>query len=318
MQEIGQRRMRYFREVLSQGSIRKAADNLNTAASVIARQIKLLEEEIGEMLFERQPRGMVATEAAMHLLAYLHSCEAQQKQLEERLQALHGLQAGSVRILVAAGYVDALMTQVLLEFRARHPGLRIAVETASAHEVLAELARNRAHIGIAFNPPAHPDIEWRASVPRRIGAVVRRDHPLAQCAGSSISPRELFAHALGVMPSSFGVGQMVREMALEENVELRPRLLTNSIPVMRHFVASGLGVALGADDRSERQGIPEAAVFIPIRHAAAESAHVVLLVKARRPLGAAADELLRWILERMSPFSQARPRKPGTAGESAR
>ena len=78
MQDISQVRLKYFNEVMACGSIRGAADKLDTAASVISRQIQLLEKELGVQLFERRSRGLTPTEAADMLLEYHRGCRAQQ------------------------------------------------------------------------------------------------------------------------------------------------------------------------------------------------------------------------------------------------
>ena len=55
--------LKYFSEVAARGSIRKAADNLNVASSAVNRQILKLEEELGVLLFERVPGGVLLTAA---------------------------------------------------------------------------------------------------------------------------------------------------------------------------------------------------------------------------------------------------------------
>ncbi|WP_163017716.1 LysR family transcriptional regulator, partial [Pseudomonas viridiflava] len=69
--------LRYFLEVARCGSISEASTRLNVASSAVSRQISKLERELDAVLFERQARGMVLSEAGTRLAAY-----ARKSQLE--------------------------------------------------------------------------------------------------------------------------------------------------------------------------------------------------------------------------------------------
>ena len=62
MRHLNYNHLLYFWTVAKEGSIARSAEKLNLTPQTISGQLKLLEDTIGEALFERAGRGLALTD----------------------------------------------------------------------------------------------------------------------------------------------------------------------------------------------------------------------------------------------------------------
>lgn len=302
MRDLNQRRMRYFFEVWQHRSVRGAAETLNTAPSVITRQIKLLEEEVGIKLFDRQSRGVEPTEAAQLLLEFWHGCQAQQEHFEERLRALSGLQDGNIRIALSEGYIDILNSKVLGEFSRAYPGIKISLDILPLDSVLNEVASGKAHFGIAYNPYIRDDIRYIASCKQPIKLLLRPNHALTKLE-QPIDFQNILRFPIAIMPTEYGIGQALQYVFHMENISLNPAFTTNSLAALRHYVLNTDAVTFIGEFSVLSDIASGRLTTLEIDNDILNSIYGRLITKKISSLSPAAKELIKWILERMEIFS---------------
>ena len=299
MRNINWKRMRYFLEVLKHESLRKAAAELNTSPSVVSRQVRLLEEDLGAALFERTAKGIAPTEAARHLFSYAQACELQREHLRDRL---HGAIQGSVRVAVTEGFIETLMDEVMIDFLAQFPDVDISLHVCPANEVVTQVLEEIAHIGLTYNPPVMPDIRFCASMRQPVMLAVRPGHPLSDMK-RPVEMREAVSYPFSIMPDAFGLGQLVRLAAHAENVRLEPTFVANSLFALTRFARAGSGIAFLTEFAMIHELRAGELMAVPIAQPLLQNAYARALVKSDRPMTRATSACLSHVVSGMSVFS---------------
>ena len=301
MNEFNASRLRYFKAVLDTGSIRAAADKLNTSPSVITRQIQILESEADLALFDRHARGLKPTEAALHLLEYWRGCQAQYDLFVERVRAMQQLESGNVRIVSSEGYVDNLMETVINPFSEHYPKIKLTVDVMAAAEIEAELVSGTAHIGLVYNPKAHPELRELKSVRQAVSAMMSETHPLCKKPGA-LDVRDLQQYPMALMHKRFGLGQLAEILEATEGIALNPVVMTNSLVVLRRFAHSHHAITLVGTHTQGSNPVLKGLTIRPIDSRLCASYRAVILTHARTSLGLAAQHIVENICMNMWPF----------------
>lgn len=299
------RALRYFLAVVRAGSIRGAADALHVAASAVSRQVADLEAGFGAPLLERLARGVVPTEAGRIVAEHAQRLADEAALLEDRLLRLRGVQAGTVRLCCGAGFLTDLVDNALAGFAEAHPGVAYRVNLGGTDRILAAVAEGEADIGLAYNPPSHPELRSVASARQPLAAILRPDHPLARGRRRPLGLRATAEVPCAVLPAGHGVRRLLGRVEADGGFRLNVRLETGSIELQRRFVLAGMGVTFLPGFAASTELSAGGLVAVPLADALLSQATTHLLVRAGRRLPEAVDRVAARLAEGLDAFRGA-------------
>src|SRR3989440_8265759 len=152
-------RMRLLVEIERQGSVSAAAAAIGIGQPGASQHVRLLEAAAGQRLVERSGRGSRLTEAGHVLAARAAQALATLAAAEEELDALSGLQTGTIHLGASTAPGVYLLPDTLGCFRRDHPGVTVEVEVAASGEILKRLLNGRVQVALVGATGADERIE---------------------------------------------------------------------------------------------------------------------------------------------------------------
>ncbi len=189
--------------IAAEGSISRAAKKLYLSQPNLSQSLKLLEEELGEALFERTGRGVVLTSFGREFLSLAQPAYRQFQMLNTFCTRMDAL-APSV-LQVASQYFRFANT-VFTDFCRMHQGgdFHFSFIEGSFQEVV-ELVRSQAvELGLIILSPMQrrlmtamfhqSNLDYMKIAEEEVAVIVRKGHPLCERGNCVVSAKELWPY----------------------------------------------------------------------------------------------------------------------------
>ncbi|GJE03905.1 LysR substrate-binding domain-containing protein [Methylobacterium isbiliense] len=280
------RHLRYFVALARELSFTRAARQTHVTQSTLSHQIRRLEEELQQRLFERVGKRVRLTQAGQILLPGVLRSLAE---LDDGLRAISApaeALSGQVRIGASQTFTLNLLPACLATYLTDHPGVRITVEELSADAIEARLAAEAIDLGVAYRPRDLERVSFEPLFQDRLMLVVGSEHRFAR--RKLVRMAELHNQPLALFTPEFATRRLIDDCF--RGTGATPRVMaemTTIGPILGLVRCHPIAAILSA------QALPGSAGLraIPLDHPALVRTWGALL-RRDRPMSAAAHALL--------------------------
>lgn len=173
------RQLRNFVAVAETGNISTAAKKIFLTQPALSRQIKALEDELGQPLLERSAHSIRLTPVGERLLPEARELLRHADEVRERLRA--SAQGVRLRVGYAPSLASGIMAVAVADFSQTHPGAQVELLDLTPVEMLGGLEGNKLDIALlAASGAKSRGLTWNHLLRAEWRLAVNRRHPLAR------------------------------------------------------------------------------------------------------------------------------------------
>lgn len=228
-------------EIARHNSFSRAAERLYRTQPAISKQVRSLENELGQKLFHRTGKQVEPTAAGRILLEHCTQLAELRRQAKDALERMRLVPRG--RLAVGANEATSLyvLPPVFAAFRARYPEVHLRIHRNFTRKLVERILANTLDFAVVSLPVDDKDLAVLPMFRDELVVIVPPRHALAS--HRSVTVEELAAHPL-IIPRTGRTRALFERMFANRGLEPRVSLELASVEAIKKFVAVGLGISL--------------------------------------------------------------------------
>lgn len=232
----------YFVAVAETGSFSRAAERCNIAQPSLSQQIMKLEQELGELLFDRLRRRVVLTDAGRMLLPRATAILAELQDIKHAMN--QDTDAG--RGMLTVGFIPTIspfvLPRVIKRFSQDFPHARLSVHEDLTEALVRDLVDGKLDVGITSMPIHNKLIRTEELLTEPLMVASSRKYDIITRA--SIHVKELDDFPFIALSEVHCLGEQVQSFCYQQDLDLRIVCHTSQLSTLQNCIALGLGVSL--------------------------------------------------------------------------
>jgi LysR family hydrogen peroxide-inducible transcriptional activator len=239
--DLSLRQLEYVVALADTLGFRRAAERTHVSQPALSAQLKQLESVLGVVLFERDPRRVLATEAGSALIARARVVLRAVDDLLAEAERQRDEESGTLRTGVIPTIAPYLLPEAMPTLRARFPRVRWTFREEKTDTVVSLLERGELDLGLVAKGTELDGFSTIDVLRDPFVLATAKEHPLA--ARESVRLADLDDELVLLLDE----GHCFRAQALAVCGRAGAReseLRATSLPTLVQMVASGLGVTL--------------------------------------------------------------------------
>lgn len=234
--------LRGFCALARERSFSKAASRLSLTQPAISLQIKALEDELGETLFERHRKAVRLTPAGEVLYQHVHAILASLEEAKSEIAGLQQLLGGHLAVGTSDTICTYILPEIIRKFRSQYPAVRVDIRNNKSSLILQMVLDNEVDFGLATLPLAHPQVSTDVVHSCRDILICPCDHPLSR--KRRVSLVQISPYPLLVFPAGSTSRGLLETAFRQADLPMQVAMNLSSVEIIKRFVEIGLGVSI--------------------------------------------------------------------------
>jgi DNA-binding transcriptional LysR family regulator len=230
-----------FLEVAKLQSFSRAAEKLYRTQPAISAQIRLMEQECGEKLFDRSGKKVLMTPAGEILYRYAQKLIDLQKEALQAIAELNQTPRGKLYIGANEATCLYVLPKTFAKFKQLYPLVQISIYRNFSHKILQKVQEGAVDMGIVTLPLTANNLDVIPVYRDEVQVVVPKNHPLAK--NRSVTVEEMSHYPL-VIPKTGRTRVMLDRLLRDYRNHLQISMELASVETIKKFVGAGLGISI--------------------------------------------------------------------------